>query len=121
MSIKARHKFSQHLVNRERSRFGNKGCVVDKYDIDFIVTELWRSKCAATLERAERVGMEITRWRRDRGDRLDNYVLLTSHLAKKLDDCGPDGPEGIFAADVVARIDRTLAKFAATGENYRLS
>ena len=80
MSIKARHKFSQHLVNRERSRFGNKGCVVDKDDIDFIVTELWRSKCAATLERAERVGMEITRWRRDRGDAAGKWCVVVAVL-----------------------------------------
>ena len=59
-------------------------------------------------------------WRRERGDRLDNYVLLRSHLAKQLDEC-EGGPEDVFDKAVVDRIDRTLAKFAATGENFRLS
>ena len=120
MSIKARHKFAQHLKNRERARFGNRECIVDKEDIEFIVSELWRAKCAATQERSERVAMEITRWRCERGDRLDNYVLLRSHLAKQLDEC-EGGPEDVFDKAVVDRIDRTLAKFAATGENFRLS
>ena len=124
MSLKARHKMAQHLMNRERKLFGNDHCVVDKEDIDFIVTELWRAKCAATQERAERVAMEITRWRPANGDRLDNYVLLTTHLAKKLDEqhsSGGGGPEAVFDGDVVARVERTLAKFTATGNNFRLS
>ena len=56
----------------------------------------------------------------ERGDRLDNYVLLRSHLAKQLDEC-EGRPEDVFDKAVVDRTDRTLAKFAATGENFRLS
>jgi len=51
MSIKSRHKLAQHLVNRERKVFGNTGCVVDAEDVHFVVSELWRAKCAATSER----------------------------------------------------------------------
>lgn len=40
MSIKARHKFAQHLTNREQRLFGNKSCIVDQNDIEFIVTEV---------------------------------------------------------------------------------
>jgi hypothetical protein len=29
--------------------------------------------------------MEIARWRAEKGGGLDNYVLLQSHLAKRLD------------------------------------
>jgi len=31
--------------------FKNDKCIVDKDDIEFIVTELWRAKCAVTGER----------------------------------------------------------------------
>lgn len=51
MSIKARHKLAQHLVNRERKVFRNLACVVDADDVHFVVSELWRAKCAATGER----------------------------------------------------------------------
>jgi hypothetical protein len=120
MSIKARHKFAQYLSNREQKVFGNAHCVVDKDDIEFIVTELWRAKCAATLERLERVPMEVTRWRRELGDRLDNYVLLQNHLAQRLDKAqGPEGVAGL-EPDAIARIDATLARFRAVGDKYAL-
>jgi tRNA A37 threonylcarbamoyladenosine dehydratase len=51
MSAKARHKLAQHLVNRERKVFGNAACIVDADDVHFVVSELWRAKCAATGER----------------------------------------------------------------------
>jgi len=51
MSIKSRHKLAQHLKNRERKVFGNTGCVADAEDVHFVVSELWRAKCAATSER----------------------------------------------------------------------
>jgi len=123
MSAKARHKMAQHLSNRETSVFGNRACVVDREDIEFIVTECWRAKCAVTLERAERVPMEITRWRRERGDRLDNYVLLAAHLAKRLDEAGsPEACKGIGDREdgAIARVDATLAHYADTGRRYQL-
>ena len=70
--------------------------------------------------------MEITRWRAEKGDGLDNYVLLSSHLAKKLDAApasspgGAGGPEALFEADVVRRVDAHLAAFKATGDEFKL-
>jgi len=125
MSIKARHKMAQHLTNRELKTFGNVKCVVDKEDVEFIVTELWSAKCAATGERAERVPVEITRWRQERGDGLDNFVLLQAHLAKKLDAAG--SPEalvregGALDSEAVKRIDAVLKNAARVGARYTLS
>ena len=49
----ARHKMAQHLANRELTVHGNAACIVDRDDVEFIVTELWHAKCAATGERCE--------------------------------------------------------------------
>jgi hypothetical protein len=69
----------------------------------------------------ERVPMEITRWRALAGDHLSNYVLLQAHLCLKLDaakDRG--GPEAVFDAATVKRVDATLAAFARVGEKHQL-
>jgi hypothetical protein len=69
----------------------------------------------------ERVPMEITRWRARAGDHLSNYVLLQAHLCLKLDaakDRG--GPEAVFDAATVKRVDATLAASARVGEKNQL-
>ena len=121
----------QHLANREQKEFGNEACIVDKEDIEFIVTELWHAKCAATGEHMERVPTAITRWRAASGDGLDNYVLLQSHLAVKLDAAQPKaagkgeggsggGPEAVFDASTVARVEKVLKGVRAVGERFKL-
>ena len=83
--------------------------------------------------------MEITRWRAEKGDGLDNYVLLQSHLAKRLDAAhaatdatdatgtgtaaatgGPESVEGL-SEEAIKRIDEMLGGLKALGERYRLS
>mmetsp|Transcript_6360 Transcript_6360/g.8222 ORF Transcript_6360/g.8222 Transcript_6360/m.8222 type:complete len:430 (+) Transcript_6360:14-1303(+) len=120
MSIKARHKFAQHLSNREKKEFGNKDCVVDREDIEFIVSEFWHAKCAITGARSERVPMEITRWRRDDGDKLTNYVLLQAHLAKKLDTVAKPEDMPDIDPSIIKKIDDRVREFHVIGERYQL-
>uniref|UniRef100_A0A7S2SSC0 THIF-type NAD/FAD binding fold domain-containing protein n=1 Tax=Rhizochromulina marina TaxID=1034831 RepID=A0A7S2SSC0_9STRA len=119
LSSKSKLKFLQHLKNREIEVFGNRQPVADKDDVDFLVTELWRSKCAVTLERLERQPMVITRWRRERGPSLNNFVLLRNTVADKLDAVAQ--PEDVFDPEVIARVDSTLAIFDAVGRRRLLS
>ena len=51
--------------------------------------------------------LQVTRWRVDRGDGLDNYVLLKRQLAKDLDEKGVEA----LPAAAVAKIDEVLAPF----------
>jgi hypothetical protein len=64
--------------------------------------------------------MEVTRWRRDQGDKLTNYVLLQTHLAKKLDEV--NSPEEVqeFDAEVIQKIDKRIQQYEVIGEKYRL-
>jgi Mn-dependent DtxR family transcriptional regulator len=66
--------------------------------------------------------MEITRWRSKDGDAISNYVLLQSHLCLKLDQASKDGlgPEAVFDAETVQRIDAKLATFQRVGERHKL-
>ena len=72
--------------------------------------------------RVERVPMEITRWRSEKGDALSNYVLLQSHLCMDLDQASRhgQGPEAVFDAETVKRIDAKLATFQKVGERHKL-
>ena len=64
--------------------------------------------------------MEITRWRKANGDKLTNYVLLQSHIAKRLDTA--EKPEDLkeFTPQVIQRIEARIAKFDVIGEKYKL-
>jgi hypothetical protein len=83
------------------------------------------------------VPVEITRWRRENGDGLDNYVLLQTFLAKRLDEAGAaaaaaeaaggpkggGGPESVegLSGEAIARIDSILAQVRHIGGEFKLS
>ena len=62
----------------------------------------------------ERKHCEITRWRRERGDVLNNYVPLPPKLCDELDQKGVEA----FPPEVVQRIDAHLATFGDVPLGY---
>eukprot|EP00617_Octactis_speculum_P027511 CAMPEP_0185771888 /NCGR_PEP_ID=MMETSP1174-20130828/65731_1 /TAXON_ID=35687 /ORGANISM="Dictyocha speculum, Strain CCMP1381" /LENGTH=435 /DNA_ID=CAMNT_0028457899 /DNA_START=8 /DNA_END=1315 /DNA_ORIENTATION=+ len=108
LSHKATTKMLQKFQRREKRVYEEEKFLFDHEDVDFIVSTMWRSKTSDTLERMERSShVEITRWRREKGPVLNNYVLLRSEECAKLEEQGVS----FFSEDVVRRIDAHLASF----------
>ena len=84
---------------------------LDKVDIDFIVTEMWKSKSPISGTRigCAYAALFLVRWRRDQPISPGNVVLLTDKEAQILEAEGPDG----FDPITVERIDERLKTFGA--------
>jgi len=117
-----RHKLYQRFVTRER-RLG-KGAEagpiwtgpvgIDDGDVEYILSELWRNRCAMTGDRLGTV-LTLARWDLSRPSSPSNIVLLGAKALAKFDKCGGSREFlGEEDAAVCAKIDR---RFASVREN----
>lgn len=124
-----RHKLYQHLKSREK-KFEEKyrsalkenstnittdglyiGPIqIDPDDVDYIMTELWKNRCALSKERLGSV-LELHRWDKRRPATPNNLVLMSIKPATKFEndfeELG-DGREGVDAA-VRKKVEARLA------------
>ena len=88
-------------------RFGTeKEINMDDDDIEFVVHQVWRSRCASTNRRfGGHVILTLTRWDASLPPSPSNLVLMMQNEAQKLHEIG----RSAFPDDVVARISERLA------------
>lgn len=124
-----RHKLYQHLKSREKKfedkyrstlREGSEnyttngiyiGAVqIDPDDVEYLMAELWKNKCALSGERLGTT-LELYRWDRSRPATPNNLVLMSVKSAQKFEkdfeELG-DGREGVVP-DVRRKVEARLA------------
>lgn len=115
MSRSLKHKLVQVLKAIEKRRFGSWEAVdVDDEDIEFIIAQVWGSRCAVTLRRfGGHAPLQLVRWRRDLPPSIDNLVLMTKPLVDKVEAHDKEHPTEMtptcFDEDTTARIQARLA------------
>lgn len=115
MSKSLKHKLLQHLKAIEKRRFGSWEAVdVDDEDIEFIIAQVWVSRCVVTGRRfGGHAPLQLVRWRRDLPPTIDNLVLMTKPLVDKIETHDREHPQRLspscFEEDVTARIEGRLA------------
>lgn len=76
-------KMLRKLIGRERAVFGNTEPVLYlPSDLHNLLHYVWKYRSAVSGDRG---ALELTRWRRENGPVLRNYVLLTVHEVRKLE------------------------------------
>jgi tRNA A37 threonylcarbamoyladenosine dehydratase len=119
LSRNLKHRMRQHLQNNEIRRFGtSEGIDLDDEDLELIVSQIWRGRCAVTGRKfGGHSTSQLTRWRADKAPTPFNLVLMLPNELAKVENGGIDS----FSADVVARIDARLAWAEETyGDDYTL-
>ena len=124
-----RHKLYQHLKNREKkfeekhrstlrkdsAHYTTNGYYIgpiqiDPDDVDYLMAELWKNKCALSGERLGTV-LELNRWDKGRPATPNNLVLMSVKSAQKfekdLEELG-DGREGVDV-QIRRRVEARLA------------
>ena len=88
MSKNLKHKLLQTLRSIERRRFGSSDQVdIDDEDIEFIIAQVWGSRCAITGRRfGGHAPLMLVRWDRDLAPTVDNLVLMTKPYADKVEE-----------------------------------
>ena len=112
MSKNLKHKLLQTLRSIEMRRFGSSEQVdIDDEDIEFMIAQVWGSRCAITGRRfGGHAPLMLVRWDRDAPPRLDNLVLMTKPHAEKVEAGDKEHRvPACFEADVKARIEDRLA------------
>ena len=108
LSKNVKHKMRQVLESSEMRRFhtARDDLDLDDDDIEFIVQQVWHTRCAAT---GRKIGghapMVLTRWDAAKAPTPYNLVLMQRTLAQQLE----EGGQGSFAPEVVETINRRLA------------
>lgn len=112
MSKNLKHKLLQTLRSIEMRRFGSSEQVdIDDEDIEFMIAQVWGSRCAITGRRfGGHAPLMLVRWDRDAPPCLDNLVLMTKPHAEKVEAGDKEHRvPACFEADVKARIEDRLA------------
>ena len=115
MSKGLKHKLTQVLRAIEKRRFGTWEEVdVDDDDIEFIIAQVWGSRCAVTGRRfGGHAPLQLVRWRRDLPPTIDNLVLMTKPLVEKVElhdkACPTERAPTCFDKEVTQRIEGRLA------------
>lgn len=132
-----RHKLYQHLKSREKKledrlrpslKEASGNCTadgtyigpiqIDPDDVEYLMAELWKNKCALSGERLGTV-LELYRWDMQRPATPNNLVLMSSKSAQKFErdfkELG-DGRKGLDA-EVQARVERRLAMCVLDAED----
>lgn len=132
-----RHKLYQHLKGREKKfedlhksnlKEGSEhvttdgmyiGAIqIDPDDVEYLMAELWKNKCALSSERLGTV-LELYRWDRSRPAAPNNLVLLSVKSAMKFEkdfeELG-DGRDGV-EEDVRRRVEKRLAMCVLDAED----
>jgi tRNA A37 threonylcarbamoyladenosine dehydratase len=89
LSRDLRNKFYQRLVKRHNGVYNSEArMMVDKSDIDTLVSEVWKERSAVTGKRmgGQCQAMALCRWDRAQPTAPDNLVLLTAKEADKCDE-----------------------------------
>lgn len=76
---------------------------IDGDDVEYLMTEVWRNRCAVTGDRLGTV-LELTRWDLARPSTCNNVVLMGASSMQKLDAEG----QSSFSFDVRKRIESRL-------------
>ena len=77
---------------------------IDSDDVEYLLGEVWRNRCAATGARLGAV-MELVRWDLTKPSNCQNIVLLSAKAIKKFDEEGKD----CFSTDIIRSIEKRLA------------
>eukprot|EP00602_Paraphysomonas_sp_CaronLab_P000400 CAMPEP_0185033010 /NCGR_PEP_ID=MMETSP1103-20130426/21604_1 /TAXON_ID=36769 /ORGANISM="Paraphysomonas bandaiensis, Strain Caron Lab Isolate" /LENGTH=489 /DNA_ID=CAMNT_0027569131 /DNA_START=8 /DNA_END=1477 /DNA_ORIENTATION=- len=110
LSKNVRHKMRQILTTNEKRRFGSADLDLDDDDIEFIVGQVWKTRCSVT---GRRIGgsalMVLTRWDPSQPPTPYNLVLVQQNVAKLIE-ASPLGGRGVesISSDVVERIEKRL-------------
>ena len=108
LSKTVKHKLRQVLESTEMRRFhvSREDMDLDDDDIEFIVQQVWHTRCAAT---GRKIGghapMVITRWHLDKPLSPYNLVLMQRTLSQQLEQEG----QTCFSSEVVESINQRLA------------
>lgn len=107
LSKTVKHKMRQVLESGEMRRYhvAREDIDLDDDDIEFVVQQIWRTRCAAT---GRKIGghapMVLTRWEVDQPPTPYNLVLITRTLAVKFEEEG----KSCFSEEVVDTINQRL-------------
>lgn len=101
----------QHFRNDELKRFGTLDQIdIDDDDIDFIVRQVWKSRCAVTNRKfGGHSALALTRWDESKDPTPYNLVLMLPEEVLKIGDSG----KAHLSASVVESINSRL-KWAQT-------
>ena len=116
MSKSLKHKLKQTLKSHEQRRFGNEivnELNIDDEDIEFVVGQVWGSRCALTLKRfGGHAPLVMIRWNRTKPVAPDNLVLMLSSKAAALVEAESNGDLSetptVFGAEETLRIEKRL-------------
>lgn len=106
LSKNLKHKMKQTFRNDELRRFGTLDHIdLDDDDIEFVVRQVWKSRCAVTNRKfGGHSTLMLTRWYPDQLPSPHNLVLLLPDQALKLAEKG----KAHIPASVVQSIDNRL-------------
>eukprot|EP01034_Spumella_vulgaris_P037752 gene37752-46582_t len=107
MSKNLKHKVFNSLKKNEVARFAtDREINMDEDDVEFVVQEIWRSRCATTgLRFGGHVCLALTRWDATKPPTPDNLVMLMQKEADKLHTQG----QSAFSPELVQKITARLA------------
>ena len=77
---------------------------IDSDDVEYLLGEVWRNRCAVTGDRLGTV-MELVRWDISKPSTCQNIVLLSMKAINMFD----KGGKGAFSEDIVRKIETRLA------------
>lgn len=85
MSKNLKHKVRQVLKKNEKERFNTEDEInLDDDDMEFLIQQVWRSRCASTAKRfGGQVVLTLIRWDDKKPCDLDNLILLTQPEANR--------------------------------------
>ena len=120
MSRTLKHKQLMKCRSLEKRRFGtpDRGVALDEEDIEFVVGQVWGSRCAVTGKRfGGHQGLVMVRWRRDEEPNADNLVLMVANLAQQVEEEDASAKEqglstpqcACFTPEVLAKIEKRLS------------
>jgi len=120
MSKNLKHKLLQTCRAAEKRRFdtADRSVGLDDDDIEFVVGQVWGSRCAVTGKRfGGHQPLVMVRWRRDQGPTPDNLVLMVASSAKQVEEEDAAAQEqglntphcACFPPEVLAKIESRLS------------
>jgi len=138
MSKNLKHKLLQTCRQWEKKRFNmnenniKEHCVLDDDDIEFIVGQIWGSRCAISGKRfGGHQRLVLMRWNRSKGPEPDNLVLMIDNYAKMIEDEEKNWSNNdkekkenftpkCFHNDILIKINNKLqwASTVVNGDNY---
>lgn len=107
MSFKLKKKIKQVYTNNEIKRFKTDTAInVDDDDVEFIVQQIWHSRCAVTNRRfGGHISLTLTRWDPNQPPTPYNLVLMMQNEAATLAEKGPSA----FTEEIQKKIMGRLA------------